>query len=83
VAPQPVDRLVAADIDQPRARISRDAFARPLHERGREGILHGVLGELEVAKEADQGGQNAAPFVPEQQSDLIRHLCYAITKRVG
>ena len=74
VAPQPVDRLVAADIDEPGARISRDAFARPLHERGSEGILHGVLGELKVAKQADQRGQNAAAFVAENKFDPIRHL---------
>ena len=74
MTPQPVDRLVAADIDEPGARIGRDAFARPLHERRGEGILHGVLGELKVAEQADQRGQNAAALVAEQQSDLIRHL---------
>ena len=82
MTPQPVDRLMAADIDEPGARIGRDAFARPLHDGGCEGILHGVLGELEVAKEADQRGQNAAALVAEQKSDLIRHLRYALSRSV-
>ena len=28
-------------------------------------ILRGFLGEIEVAEEADQGGQDAAPFLAE------------------
>ena len=72
VTPQPVDRLVAADIDQPGARICRDAFARPLNERRGESILHSVFGEFEIAEQADQRGQHAATLVAEQQLDPIR-----------
>ena len=67
VPAQAVDRLVAADIDQPGARICRDAFARPLRKRRREGILHGVFGELEIAEQADQRGHNATALMAEQQ----------------
>jgi hypothetical protein len=31
----------------------------------RERLLFGVLGEVKVAEEADQGGQDAAPFLAE------------------
>ena len=30
-----------------------------------ERLLRGFLGEIEVAEEADQGGQDAAPFLAE------------------
>jgi hypothetical protein len=33
-----------------------------------EGLLGGFLGEVEVAEEADQGGEDASPFVAE---DLV------------
>jgi hypothetical protein len=73
VTPQAVDRLMTPDIDQPGAGICRDAFAWPLMNCCCEGILHGILGELEVAEQPDQRGQHAATFVAEQKSDLIRH----------
>ena len=60
VAPQAVDRLVAADIDEPGARICGDAFARPLNNRRSEGILHRIFGEFEIAEQPDQSGQYAA-----------------------
>ena len=61
--PKTVDRLVAADIDEPGAGICRDAFARPLNKRRGEGILHRIFGELEIAEQADQRGQNAAALL--------------------
>ena len=71
--PQPIDRLVTADIDQPGARIVRDAFARPLRERRGEGILHRIFGQFEIAEEPDQRGHHAAAFIAEHELDLIRH----------
>jgi len=38
---------------------------RPALERGGEGILHRVLGELEVAEDAGEDGHRMAPFLPE------------------
>ena len=73
VAPQAVDRFMAPDIDQPSPRICGDTFARPLRERRREGILHGIFGELEIADEPNESGQHAATLVAEQQVYLIRH----------
>src|SRR4030095_8618605 len=44
---------------EPGARIGRHAIARPLLHRGPERLVQGLLGEIEVAEQADQGGENA------------------------
>jgi hypothetical protein len=41
------------------------ALAWPALGRDRERLLRDFLGEVEVAEEADQVGQDAAPFVAE------------------
>ena len=41
------------------------AVARPALGGDRERLLRGFLGEVEVAEEADQGGEDAAPLVAE------------------
>jgi hypothetical protein len=53
---------------QPGARVAGDAVARPSVGGHGERVLGGFLGEVEVAEEADQGGQDAAPFLAE---DLV------------
>ena len=65
VAAQAVDRAVAGGDRQPGARVGRRAVARPALGRDRERLLRGLLGEVEVAEEADQGGEDAAPLVAE------------------
>jgi hypothetical protein len=69
---QTVDRLVPSDIDQPGARISRNAFRRPLLDRRREGFLQRLLGELEIADEADQRREDATRLLPEDPLDILR-----------
>ena len=59
IAAQAIDRLVASDIDQPGAGICGHAFARPLDERRREGILHRIFGSSKSPSEPDQRGQHA------------------------
>ena len=59
-AAQGVDRLEAAGRDQPRTGVGRHAFARPLLQRRRKGLVQSVLREIEVAQQADQGGEDAA-----------------------
>jgi hypothetical protein len=39
--------------------------ARPALGGDREGLLRGLLGEIEVAEEADQGGEDATPLLAE------------------
>jgi len=69
VAAQPVDRRVPRRGHQPRRRPGWQAVARPAPRGGREGLRDGLLGELEVAEVADDGGQDAAPLVAE---DLLK-----------
>jgi hypothetical protein len=65
VAPDVIDGAVARRRDEPRARTGRNAVARPALGGDRERLLRDLLGEVEVAKEADQGGHDAAPFLAE------------------
>jgi hypothetical protein len=54
LAAQSVDRGVAGGPRQPGAGVLRRAVARPACRRDRERLLRGVLGEVEVAEEADE-----------------------------
>jgi hypothetical protein len=63
VAADAIDRAIARGRDQPRARIVGGAVAWPALGGDRERLLRGFLGELEVAEEADQRGEDAAPLV--------------------
>jgi hypothetical protein len=69
IATDPVDRAVACGGDEPGERAGRRSVAGPALGGGRERLLGGFLGEVEVAEEADQAGEDAAPFVPE---DLLQ-----------
>ena len=64
VEPRPsahrVDGLEAAGRDEPRPGLLGDSFLRPALHRRREGVVERLLGEVEVAEEADQGGEDAA-----------------------
>jgi hypothetical protein len=42
------------------------AVARPALGGDRERLLGGLLGEVEVAEEADQGGEDVAPPIAER-----------------
>ena len=80
VAAQAVDRAVAGRDRQPGARIGRGAVARPALGGGRERLLSGLLGEVEVAEEADQAGENAAPLVAE---DLLEQRYLSTSGRTS
>jgi hypothetical protein len=43
----------------------RCAIARPALGGDRERVLSGLLGEVEVAEEADQAGEDTAPLFAE------------------
>ncbi len=73
-AAQPVDRPVARRDRQPRARVGRYAVARPALGCDRERLLRGFLGEVEIAEEADQVGEDAAPLVAEDLLEQRLHL---------
>ncbi len=69
VAADAVDREVAAGRDQPGARVGGLALARPALGGDGEGGLGGFLGEVDVAEEADQGGEDPSPLAAEDALD--------------
>ena len=67
---QPVDRPVAGGGDDPAGRARRQAGRRPaLHGRG-ERVLDRLLGDVDVAEDADQDGHRAAVLRAEDPLDL-------------
>jgi hypothetical protein len=65
IAADAVDRAVARGGHQPGARVGGRPVAGPALGGDRERLLGGFLGEVEVAEEADQAGEDAAPLVAE------------------
>src|SRR6185295_8176869 len=61
------------------ARIRGPAIAGPAFGRQRERLLGGLLGEVEVAEEADQGGEDAPPLVPEGALELVQRSTRGLT----
>ena len=80
VAAQAVDRAVAGGDREPGARVGRRAVARPALRGDREGLLRGFLGEVEIAEEADQAREDAAPLVAE---DLLEQRYRSTTGRTS
>jgi hypothetical protein len=73
LAAEVVDRAVARRRDQPRALVGGDPVRRPAGGGDRERLLRGLLGELEVAEDADQGGHDAPPLVAEGLLERCYH----------
>jgi len=57
-AAQPIDRPAPRRGGNPRSRVGRQAIARPVLERGDEGVLDRFLGQVEVADSPDQAGDD-------------------------
>jgi hypothetical protein len=72
LSPDAVDRAIAGGRDEPGDGVVGSAVARPALGGDGEGVLGGLLGEVEVAEEADQGGQHTAPLVAEDVVDQLR-----------
>ena len=66
LAAQPVDRAVAGDPGDPGARVVGQPVARPSFERNHEGVLNRLLGEVEVAEDADQARDRPPRLASEQ-----------------
>ena len=60
LAAQPIDGPIARRRDDPRARVRRPAGLRPLRHGDGEGLLNRILGDVDVAEDADQRGDGAA-----------------------
>jgi hypothetical protein len=69
ITPEAVDRRVARRADDPGGGIVRQTVSRPALDRGREGLLDGVFGEIEVAEDPDQRGDRPPRLAPEQAVD--------------
>ena len=67
--PGAVDGPVARHRREPRAGAARDAVTGPALQRGREGILRALLGEVPVTGQPDQGGDDPAPLGVERLGD--------------
>jgi hypothetical protein len=80
IAADAVDGAVARRCDEPGARVRGRAVARPALGGDRERLLGGFLGEIEVAEEADQAGEDAAPLVAE---DLVEDRYPALSGRTS
>ena len=65
VPAQAIDRPPPRGGRDPGAGIGRDPVAPPRRDRGLEGVLHRVLGELEVARLADERRQHDRALVVE------------------
>jgi hypothetical protein len=66
---QPVDGSIAGDGEQPRRRRVGRSRRRPALECDREGVLQGVLGQLEVAEAANQRSENPGSLLTEDLLD--------------
>src|SRR5262249_40407488 len=69
--PERVDGLEAAGRDEPGTGIRRYALARPLLDRGPARVVQRLLGEIEVAEEADEGGEDAPGVGTIDRLDLL------------
>jgi len=67
--PEPVDGLVTRRGDDPAARVRGHAGHRPPLGGHHEGLLDRLLGEVDVAEEADQCGHGTAELLAEGQLD--------------
>ncbi len=68
---QAIDRFESPGRNEPGARIRRGAVDRPALDRGRERVLERLLGEIEIAEEADQSGENAAGLGAVDRLDRV------------
>ena len=66
---------------QPGTRVVRHAVERPATGGDGERLLRGFLGEIKVAEETDQGGQDAAPLLAEDM--LERRYQYTSEGRIS
>src|SRR4029453_9692402 len=70
LAAQAVYGAVAGGRRDPRAWVGRQAVACPLAQGDRERVLHRILGDIDVAEDADQGSDRSAGLLAEDPADL-------------
>jgi hypothetical protein len=77
LAAQAVDGAVAGGRRDPPARVGRQTLARPLVQGDGEGLLHRILGDVDVTEDTDQGSHRSARLLPEDLADggLVHLRC--------
>ena len=73
-----VDRLETAGRDEPCPRVVGDSIERPLLERRAERVVQRFLGDIEIAEQADQRGENAARFGAIDRLNLCSRVQRAV-----
>ena len=74
--PDPVDGLVPGRGRDPRAGVARQPALRPDLERDQERVLDGLLGEVEVAEDADERRDRPSRLLAEQAVDSLGRRGY-------
>src|SRR5438552_8057958 len=77
IAPHEVHDFAARHRGDPRCWIPWHATHRPVSKRGREGLLHGLLREVEGAANSDEAGDDDSGFLPKDRLNgraQISHL---------
>ena len=75
-APDPVDRLVPGRRRDPRTGVAGQPALRPDLERDQERVLDRLLGEVEVAEDADERRDRPPRLLPEQAVDGLVRRAY-------
>ena len=71
LAADPVDRRVPGRRHDPGAGIARRSVTRPAFRCADEGVLHRVLGEVEVTEDAAEDRDRAGPLVAVGAGELV------------
>jgi hypothetical protein len=61
---QAVDRLEASCRDEPCPRIGRQSLIRPLFHGSSKSLVHGILGQVKITEQTDQGSKDASRLCP-------------------
>ena len=69
-----VDQPPRRRLDQPAARLLRNAVTRPAQSRGEQRLLDGVLGRVEIAEPANQRAEDLRRELAQQVLDAARHV---------
>ena len=69
LAAEVIDGSIAGGRRDPAARVRRQAVDGPLPQGEGEGLLDRVLGEVDVAEDADQGGHRPTGLLAEDPAD--------------
>ena len=68
-----VEHAAGSHLNQPGSGIIGDAFAWPLHGRGKQGLLHGVFGGGEITEAADHCAEHLRRELAQQVLEVSAH----------